>query len=139
MYKAGNPTGDVTVSIRLGGGGGSPHKPQGSDLCSGSISATTIGTSIAWYEWSQSPEYTLTSGTQYCIVTRMAGGDSSNRVNTICYNGTSNYPDGQMAYSNDGGANWTVYGNDYSFSVWCNPPPVPPTVTTQAATSIGLD
>jgi hypothetical protein len=134
--RNGSP-GTVTVGIRNTSGA----HPGSTEYTSGTIngnSFTTIPT-YTWYEISVT-EYTLTSGTVYAIVVRAPSGSSSNWGDWRMDHTSPTYGDGNREESADSGSSWTSYTvDDLMFEVWGNPGIVIPTVTTQAATSIGLD
>jgi hypothetical protein len=135
LYRYNSP-GLVTVSIRATASG----VPTGGDLTSGTIDGNSLALSPgAWYEITLT-QYSLLANTKYAIVIRAPSGNSSNHADWRCDGTSPTYSGGSAANSTDSGVTWyesTSY--DYMFEVWGNPSVVIPTVTTQAATSIGLD
>jgi hypothetical protein len=137
LNKTGAPTGTITVSVRATSGG----KPTGGDLCSGTMNAASppAWPADAQFEISQSPEYTLSPSTTYAICLLLsAGGSNTTNYDAPIYN----YPyTPRFCLTSDQGATWTFFGLDGTmlFEVWGNSLIVIPTVTTQAATSVGLD
>lgn len=137
LSKTGSPTGTLTASIRATSGGA----PTGGDLCSGTMSAASIS-SETYYAITQSPEYTLSPNVKYAICLLISAGGSSTSVYVrLVVNYPDGYGSGQAYYTNDQGSTWAVWGNNYSalFQVWGDPLVSIPTVTTQAASGIGVD
>jgi hypothetical protein len=118
----------------------SGNLPTGGDLTSGSRGSLnevpTTGDG-ALLETSVT-QYLLNASTVYAVVANM-NGDGSHYLVWKCAN-TNPYGGGRYCWSTNSGSSWTYNDNwDYVWQNWGNPPVDPPTVTTQAATSIGLD
>lgn len=135
LYRYNSP-GLVTISIRATTSG----LPSGSDLTSGTIDGNSLALSPgAWYDIAVT-QYSLLASTKYAIVIRAPSGNSSNHADWRADGTSPTYTGGSSMSSTDSGVTWyegTAY--DYMFEIWGNPSIVIPTVTTQAATAIGLD
>ena len=138
LYRAGSP-GTITVGIRAVDANG---HPTGSDLTSGTTNGNTLTTDpFGELREIAVTEYTLAPNTKYAIVPRAPNGSwSSNIVEWRLDLSSPAYGDGNYETSTDGGASWSAdTGKDFMFEIWGNVIVVAPTVTTQAATAIGLD
>jgi hypothetical protein len=131
LTKTGSPSGTITCGIRATNG----TIPTGAHLTSGTISATSV--TSGWYEISLT-QYNLSASTKYAIVLSLSGGDSGNLIN---WRADGNlYANGAMCYSTNSGSSWAEDSStDNMFEVYGPDLIVIPTVTTQAATGIGLD
>ncbi|MEM0478355.1 MAG: hypothetical protein QXN77_08150 [Candidatus Caldarchaeum sp.] len=89
-------------------------------LASGSIAASSVGTSAAWINISLSAPIVLRPSTYYTIVVYTIGGDASNRY-VIHNGGTGGTPGGRFEVffnSTDSGSTWTENSaTDLSFKV----------------------
>ena len=132
LYRSGSP-GLVTVQIRTASG----NLPTATVLTSGTYDGNSVTTDSAgaWYEIAITT-YTLAASTQYAIVVSSAAATLK-----WCHDATSpTYTGGQASYSTTPWTTWNALSSrDMMFEVWGSPPVSIPTVTTQAATSIGLD
>lgn len=120
----GSGVGTITVSVRATTAG----LPSGSDLASGTLDGSQLGSS--WdgkvYDISLGAGTALTAGTTYSIVVRAASGTLNWRSSAAGYIG------GQKCNSTNAGSSWTAdatrellfaeYG-DNSLDVPCNPSP----------------
>jgi hypothetical protein len=116
LYRQGSP-GTFTVGIRATSSG----QPTGADLCSGTIDGDTLTTSSsgAWYEISLGAGCDLSASTQYAIVVRAPGGDSSNRVTWRGDESSPTYSGGQYWDSSSSGSSWSSYSSvDAMFEEW---------------------
>jgi hypothetical protein len=120
LYREGTP-GTITVSIRATSGG----QPTGPDLCSGTTNGNTLptGSPYEWREVTFTSGYDLSAGTQYAIVARATGGDSSNRGRWRWDSSSPTYAGGNLLRSDDDGLTWTsLSGWDLMFEEWGDPP-----------------
>jgi hypothetical protein len=120
LFRNGLP-GTVTVSKRATSGG----QPTGGDLCSGTTNGDTLTTSTSgeWREITLGGGYGLSAGTQYAIVARATGGDTSNMVIWLMDATAPTYGGGMWLYSLDSGSSWTsAAGYDLMFEEWGDPP-----------------
>lgn len=116
---AGATTATITCTIRATtDGGGGTTIPTGGDLAnlSGSIANSSVGTSLAWYEFTFTGAL-LTSGVTYAIVMRC---DEANaQVDPeIGYQAGNPYADGNACFDNNDD-NWTSQADpDFNFEVY---------------------
>jgi hypothetical protein len=135
LYKY-NSTRDVVVSIKATDGSG---HPTGDDLTSHTFSASLLGNSPgSFYEIVMDLEISLAANTKYAIVMRQPSGGSS--TDCIGWRTKANgYADGNLETSANSGSSWTARSYDAMFRVYGNAGILVPTVTTQAASNLGLD
>jgi len=120
-YRKGSP-GTVTAHIRVATSG-SPNKPTGGDLTTGTIDGNSFTDNVAgaWYEIPVT-EITLTALGTYAIVISATGGDVNNCIYWRYYNGDG-YADGNWCQSTNNDVSWTGYtAYDALFEVWGAPP-----------------
>lgn len=126
--NGGGAVGTVTVSIRATSAG----SPTGSDLTSGTIDGSTIGTASpgAWFEAALT-SYALTSGTKYAIVIRAPTCAFADRLAVQRDVSSPTYTDGSEWFSGDSGSTWVEDAStDLLFETWgdaaasssCSPP-----------------
>lgn len=117
LAKNGTPEGTFTVSIK----GTTAGKPSGVDLCSYSVTVSSIGltTSAVWYEFYFTTQITLTIGQIYAIVVRDSSGSTSNCPKIYATN-SGTYSGGGYVASTDGGGTWGTVSTttDNGFEVW---------------------
>jgi hypothetical protein len=112
LHRWGSPAGDFIVSIRQTSGG----VPTGSDLASSSITASSISTGNAWYNFSMN--IVLNASTLYAIVVRCPNGGPGNDINWF-RSGTDVYAGGTYVSSSNSGSSWTIDSNkDFAFKVY---------------------
>jgi len=110
LYRVGNPSGVLTVSIR---------NAAGNDLCSVSKNCSEIALSPAqWYEFVFADNPYLPPCISYTIVIRAPDGDSSNYISWRVDSTSSTYDRGARRYSSDGGVSWGGTSTDTMFEVW---------------------
>ncbi len=132
LYRANSP-GTITVSIKATAAG----VPSGADLISGTTDGNTLTTNTAgeWRTISLGSGISLTSGTQYAIVVREAGGTIQDIVRWRSDNSSPGYAGGSYVTSADSGSTWTANtSRDFMFEEWS--PAIVPSVATLAASSI---
>jgi hypothetical protein len=137
LARYGSP-GTVTIGIRATDGSG---HPTGGDLTSGTIDGNSLTTNLAgaWYEIALT-ELTLVANTKYAIVVRAPSAGDPNCVFWRMNRGSPTYSGGLEEESTNSGGSWTAHSDeDCMFEVWGNALVTAPTVTTQAATNLGLD
>jgi hypothetical protein len=135
LKKYGSPSGNFVLGIRTTSGG----VPTTTELTSGTKVANDISTTETWYEITVS-EYTLAASTKYGIVCRVPSGTSSNFIWWRICLPPDHYAGGDHCNSSNSGVNWSINTNyDAVFEVWGNSLVTIPTVTTQAATGVGVD
>lgn len=118
LYKYGNPTGDLTISLRATDGNG---HPTGSDLSSTTMPASilTTNTNGAWYTVWPTPEYTLSAGVKYAVVVKLAGGNNNNEVRWRTDASSPTYSGGNEEESYNGGSTWQTHTEwDNMFEIW---------------------
>jgi hypothetical protein len=103
LFKGGNPTSPVTLSIR--------NSLTGVDLTSASIDGTLVETYGKWFEF-DFPDISVTPGTEYFIICRSSGGSI---FNYFCaeFNINNPYDGGEAWGSIDYGANWGLIEDYY--------------------------
>lgn len=120
--RQGSPTGTLYIELYAADGSGNP---TGAALASKVADyANEWGFATAPY-WIRAPvrvfwdtPVTLNSGTQYVILARMTGGDSSNCIG-IGYTSSGDYAGGNMKYSTNSGSTWSQYASyDLTFDLW---------------------
>lgn len=119
IYREGSP-GTITVGIRATSGG----EPTGADLCSGTTDGDTLTEDSGgeWREITLGAGYDLVASTQYAIVVRVLGGDSSNYLGWRLDGSSPTYTGGSWGYSGDSGANWSMDTSiDMMFEEWGDP------------------
>lgn len=79
LKAQGSPSGTLTVSIRATSG----YHPTGGDLASGSIPASSIGSTYSWVKIALSTTCTLSAGTKYAIVVGGVIGDTGDCVHWL--------------------------------------------------------
>jgi hypothetical protein len=104
LTKTGNPTGDVTVSIRDADING---LPSGRDLAIASIPCTSI-TESNWYTFNLDKAVDLKAGTKYSILIQASGSDLTD--NTIWYfvSRSNPYSPGCVTVSDTSGLTWST-------------------------------
>src|ERR1035437_2836698 len=102
---------NVTISIRNASG----NLPTGSDLASGSIPFSTSG-ALGHFTVTFGVPPTLTAGTQYAIVVRMASSYGYGTPMYVISSGNP-YAGGQRATSGNSGGSWTGHGDDLGFAL----------------------
>lgn len=116
LYRVGT-VGTLTVEIT---DVDNNHHPTGGALCSGTIDASTLTTDSVglWYEITLGSGALLSVSTEYAIVLKLSGGDSSNHV-VWKYNGAGSYSGGIRVYTS--GGSWTDDDtDDMMFEEWGN-------------------
>jgi hypothetical protein len=95
-------------------------KPTGSNLASGSLSASSITSGYSIYTITLGSGYYLTAGKKYAIIMSLPGGTTSNRVNYKV--STTNVDSGgNCGYSTNSGSTWGDYSSwDAWFEEWGN-------------------
>jgi len=129
----------VTVGIRATDAEG---KPTGEDLCFGTIAGADITDADPgqWYEITLGEGCDLDVDTTYAIVVRAPEGSFFNWVYWRYDQTAPTYERGNRLYSASAVVGWTVNtARDQMFEEWGEEIVYIPTVTTQAATDIGLD
>jgi len=96
------------------------HKPTGSVLSDGTISAGSITTSASWLEGVMD-SYEVSIGQEYCVVGRTTGGDDGGNEYEWSRANPGTTSDYGAGVSTDGGSTWSVLDLDYMFEVWGNP------------------
>jgi len=116
LYKSNNPSGDVTVSLRATSAG----VPIGDDLVSATVACSEITTTPgAWHEFVWDSPVQLAGSTQYAIVIKALGADSSNRIFSRCDGSSPTYSGGTGIDSSTGGSSWTIESTyDTMFEVY---------------------
>lgn len=119
LHRVGNPTGNLTVSIRAVDE--FEHPTSGPDLTVGSIAASSITT--YWFgqavDIKMENEINLDANTKYAIVMRVLEGDTDNAIYVHGFHTSPLYVGGDFCASPDSGASWTGYGgNDLIFEIW---------------------
>jgi len=119
LFRTGSP-GTITASIRATDEGG---LPTGSDLQS--ATGTTDGNTLTdtgsgeWREFTLSASVPLNVSTQYAIIIRISGGDTSNKFWWKYDDSSPTYTTGNIAYSANSGSSWTEsLTRDFMFEVW---------------------
>ncbi len=115
----GGVDGTLTLSIRATNATG---YPTGDDLCSGTLSvgSVTPASSGDWYTV-DFDDYTLTANTQYALVARYTGDNTSDDVYWRDDSVAGAYADGLGYESSDGGATFTPLASsddDFMFEIW---------------------
>jgi hypothetical protein len=119
LYRTGSP-GTLTVSIKATDVNGHPTGP---DLAVGATNANTLPYLVS-YEWREiifDPPIWVTNGVKYAIVIRALDGNTANDVRWRADETSPMYTDGNLEYSQDGGATWnsmTDPATDFMFEVW---------------------
>jgi hypothetical protein len=99
IYKKGNPTQDLTVSIR--------NSLTGTDLTTKSLTPSQIPTTQTWIEFDFT-DITVTPGNTYYILTSTAAPSiSDNYVWRFGYN--TPYTNGMLHFSSNSGSSWYNY------------------------------
>lgn len=97
-------------------------KPSGSNLCSGTLTSSTVTTahpSYTWVEISLGAGTALTASTVYAIVMYTASGDSNNNLVWGYDQTTPLYTGGSRVYSENAGVDWTIdTARDFGFEEW---------------------
>lgn len=111
--------GTLTVAIRATNATG---YPTGDDLCSGTLSTTSVTTSLSgdWYTI-DFDDYTLSANTQYALVARYTGESTSNDLYWRDDSASGAYATGMGYESSDGGATFTPLASsddDFMFEIW---------------------
>ena len=112
--------GNVVVSIKATSGG----EPTGDDLATSTVSGNPWPLSVTpawlaeWVVFNMVPNIELESSTQYAIVIRNTGGDTSNRI-VYKFDATGAYTGGARFDSVNSGVSWTEQvGEDIAFKDW---------------------
>lgn len=116
LAKVGNPTSNITLRITTDNG----NKPNSSDITSGTIAYTSVGTSPSWIDVSFSSPPTLTNGTKYWIVLDYGSNAAANYWNWRKDNSNA-YAGNTGKYTSNwssGSASWTDVGGDLAFKAW---------------------
>jgi len=93
--------------------------PTGTEL--GNYTRSDIS-ALNWYNFTISPEVSVTSGNKYAIVVRCPDATGGTDYVTWKVNTTGTYAGGNGEGSSDGGATWSSsVGDDTMFEVWGNP------------------
>lgn len=122
LKRAGTVSGNFVVSIQAT----TSSKPNGTEICTGSIVASTVGTS-AYTEYEitlGSSSGALEASTMYAIVVNATGG--TNNENSIQFfgigSGEGEYTGGNWNESGDSGASWSITANeDHPFKEYGTP------------------
>jgi len=109
----------LTVSLRDTTAG----SPSGADITSGTLDISTLSTSASgvWVEVVFSTPYALSSGTQYAIVIRTNGANSTNCMRWRRDQTSPTYAGGLVAFSSDSGSTWDITsfaGSDGMFETY---------------------
>jgi hypothetical protein len=115
IMRVGSP-GTLTASLQATNATG---YPDGNDLCSVAIDIDAITTSTTgdWYTV-DFDDVLLAANTEYALVVRTTGADTSNCVHWRLDN-AGEYTEGGAYDSSDGGAIWSDLGNDdYMFEIY---------------------
>lgn len=137
-YRAGTPS-NFTIQIFLADAN---HKPTGSAIGSGTVSANawTTNSAGALYEIALSVQPNLSKDVEYFIDMTCAGSYPSNVVNLKGKTAPSGYTRGYGGFTTSYPSSWDMSQNwDYYFEDWGDPIIDPPTVATNPATDIDFD
>lgn len=116
LKKTGDP-GDITVALQATSAVVKDALPKGVDLVTGEISSGQVSTAnYAWVSCDFSSAYALAASSSYSLVVKATGLGAANYYNWCGDTGgiTPGEPSmtaAHMAYSNDGGSNWTAYNS----------------------------
>ncbi len=117
LNRIGNPA-TLIVSIKATDGSG---HPTGDDLAIGYLNCNVVEIGFVtvdsnWHRIYFNDPTALSNGTQYAIVCRVTGGDSSNRISLMYDDSSPSYAGGNKESSSDAGSSWTASsGVDYKF------------------------
>ncbi len=123
FFRSGSP-GNITVSIRAAEEDGivaGRYRPTEGDLVAKTISGTSFAdTTKMWVEFTFAAPYSLTSGTRYAIVLRIA--DDGGGLMQWYQDGSSpTYTDGNRSRSTNSGSTWNSLTTlDFMFEVYSN-------------------
>ena len=92
----------MIVSIRATDSSGNP---TGSDLASASIASSSIGSSLAWYDFGLSTAVQLTAGVKYAVVIQAPSMTSRNYI-WYAMDRAGSYSGGSGFQSSDSGSTW---------------------------------
>lgn len=111
MKMSNTPVDPIQVSIRATSG----NLPTGSDLTtavSRSIAPELGSSSVRWIYFDFATPVTVTPGSVYAIVIRLASSSGSNTVDVAYNSGGNVYTGGQVATSSNSGSSWSGATND---------------------------
>ncbi|MBN2099805.1 MAG: right-handed parallel beta-helix repeat-containing protein [Dehalococcoidia bacterium] len=110
LYRWGNPTYTVTVSLHSVDANDEPVQPA---LCSTTFAASSLPRTAAWRTYLFAAGYEVSAGTQYALV---ISGSGSNGYVVAGSNTAGGHSGGACSLSADGGASWqALSGPDLAF------------------------